>query len=367
MKKNPSSQSGSFNPRIVTGFILSSLGAFLALASWAMSGGDPTTVAASSGGARIYVTTTAQKIAGIGTGGCSLQEAIYSSVLHGSLDGGAHGIGIDATSPDHFISTECVMGTGNGDTIVLPSKAVFQLTKSLDGDAYNYMGPTATPIIFSTMTIEANGATLEWAGKGNSRLFAIGHATVTTPNGTASGTGGVTLRNAYIKGFHVKGGDGAVGGGGGGLGAGGAVYLQGGTLVIETSTFDSNSAVGGNSPNLGGSGGGGGGLGGNGGENVSSPDGGAAGGGGGARGNGGNAKLLAAGSNAGGGGGTVFGGGAGRSTPNNGGSGGFLCGGGGGGFAANGHAGNCAGGGGGGGGSNNSCFGNGDGGTGSYG
>src|SRR5438045_9781355 len=130
MKKNPSSQSGSFNPRIVTGFILSSLGAFLALARWAMSGGDPTTVAASSGGARIYVTTTAQKIAGIGTGGCSLQEAIYSSILHDSLDGGAHRIAIDATDPDSFIITECVLATGTGDTITLPSGAGLQLSSS---------------------------------------------------------------------------------------------------------------------------------------------------------------------------------------------------------------------------------------------
>jgi len=127
----------------------------------------------------------------------------------------ARGIAIDLTDPDHFITTECVMGTGSGDTIILPGGGVFQLTDSLDDpnsaigvDAHNYMGPTATPIIFSTMTIEAAGATLEWVGKGNSRLFAIGQATVATPNGVASGTGGVTIRNAYIKGFHVRGGDG---------------------------------------------------------------------------------------------------------------------------------------------------------------
>ena len=76
-------------------------------------------------GARILVTTTVQKIGGIGTGGCSLQEAIYSSVPHNSLDGGAHGIAIDATDPDHFITPECILGTGNGDTIVLPSGGVF--------------------------------------------------------------------------------------------------------------------------------------------------------------------------------------------------------------------------------------------------
>jgi uncharacterized repeat protein (TIGR01451 family) len=269
MMKSSRSKTGIFNPRIVLAFSLCSVSAFLAIAS--LTGGSRQAIAQTPSGARIYVTTTAQKIGGIGTGGCSLQEAIYSTVLHDSLDGGAHGIAIDATDPDHFIATECVMGTGNGDIIVLPSKAVFQLSKSLDDsssplgvDAHNYMGPTATPIIFSTMTIEANGATLEWVGKGNSRLFAIGTATVKTPNGTASGTGGVTLRNAYIKGFHAKGGDGAPegpnqnsGGGGGGMGAGGAIYVQYGTLVVETSTFDSNSAVGGNGT-YGGNGGGGG-------------------------------------------------------------------------------------------------------------
>src|SRR5260370_24563373 len=113
------------------------------------------------------------------------------------------------------------------------------------------MGPTSTPMIFSKMTIEAAGATLEWMGKGNSRLFAIGQATVKTPNGTASGTGGVTIRNAYIKGFHVHGGNGAVGGGGGGLGAGGAVYARNCTSIGEDTTFDRNTPGGGDRTSLG--------------------------------------------------------------------------------------------------------------------
>src|SRR5207237_4528060 len=124
------------------------------------------TAATTTSGARILVTTTAQKIGEIGTGGCSLQEAIYSSVLHQSIytdaNGIAHGIAIDATDPDHFITTECAVGTGNGDTIVLPSGGMFNLNKYLDGDAHNPYGPTATPIIFSTMTIEGDGATLQW-------------------------------------------------------------------------------------------------------------------------------------------------------------------------------------------------------------
>ncbi len=363
MKKNPRSESGIFNPRIFLAFILTSTGVFLALGSLAVTG-ENTTLAAATSGARIFVTTTTPKIGPIGTGGCSLQEAIYSAILHDSLDGGAHGIAIDATDPDHFITTECVMGTGNGDTIVLPTNGMFQLTSSLDGDAYNYLGPTATPMIFSTMTIEAYGATLQWTGNANSRLFAIGQATVKTPNGTASGTGGVTIRNAYIKGFHVKGGDGgAGGGGGGGLGAGGAIYVQGGTLVVENSTFDTNSAVGGNGDGAG-NGGGGGGLSGNGGES----------GGGGARGNGGTAKVVnGSGFNGGGGGGTVFSGGNATSTSGGSGSGGYLCGGRGGSVQnPDAQGGTCAGGGGGGAGTSqhgSSCVlgTSGDGGSGAYG
>src|SRR5207249_10006541 len=142
----------------------------------------------------LYATATVQDICGVGPGGFSLQEAIYSSVLDDTLDGGCRGDAIGATDQDHFIGTECVKVTGNGETIVLRNGADFQLTNSLDGDAYNYMGPTATPMIFSTMTIEANGASLEWKGKGNSRFLGIGHATVTTPRFIVSGTGAVPVR-----------------------------------------------------------------------------------------------------------------------------------------------------------------------------
>src|SRR4029077_21069958 len=217
---------------------------------------------------------------------------------------GGHGIAIDSTDPDHFIATDCVAGTGNGDTIVLPIGGVFNLNKYLDGDAYNPYGPTATPIIFSTMTIEGDGATLQWTGGStNVRLFAVGPASIrinqSPLNTTVSGTGGLTLRNIYIKGFHLKGGNGG-GGGGGGLGAGGAIYLQYGSLTVENSTFDSNKAAGGNGGGVG-CGSGGGGLAGN-----SGCDGGGGGGagGGGAR-DGGNG-----GPGGGGGGGTVFAGGS---------------------------------------------------------
>src|SRR5438067_8789277 len=175
MIKSSHSKSAIFNPRALLAFSLCSVGVLLAIGSLMVAPWKAAAIVIQPG-ARIYVTTTAQKIGVIGTGGCSLQEAIYSSVLHTSFDGGYHGIAIDATDPDHFITTECVMGTGNGDTIILPSGGVFQLSSSLDGDRYNYMGPTATPMIFSRMTIEAYGATLEWVGQGNARLFAIGQA-----------------------------------------------------------------------------------------------------------------------------------------------------------------------------------------------
>jgi hypothetical protein len=237
----------------------------------------------------------------IGGPGCSLVEAIYSSDLQENL-------AIDTTSPDHFITTDCTAGGGN-DTIVLPAGAVFKMSKFLDGDAYNPYGFTATPIIFSNVTIEGNGATIEWTGSGNVRLFAVGPASIdiTSENRTVSGTGTLTLKNVYIKGFQAKGGDGADGGGGE-LGAGGAIYLQYGKLTVKNCTFDSNGAIGGNG--AAGVSGGGGGMGGNGGGgNI------AGGGGGGARGDGAHAatesscpfdpyECFASG----GGGGIVFGG-----------------------------------------------------------
>src|SRR5437667_28642 len=323
MKKRKNNSSGAWALRITLSVLLVLVSTILLVSSFKAAppptislGGFSATTSTTSG-ARIYVTTTTQKIRGIGTGGCSLQEAIYSSVLHNSLDGGAHGVAIDATDPDHFITTECVMGTGNGDTIVLPTRGVLSLDSYLDGDAHNPYGPTATPIIFSTMTIEGSGATLQWTGGiANVRLFAVGPASITinqSPlNTTVSGTGGLTLRNVYIKGFHVKGGDGGGGGGGGGMGAGGAIYVQNGTLIVENSTFDSNSAVGGNGDMSSTGGGGGGGISGNGGQNPDTPSGGGGGGGGGAKGGGGRSTSRADGSSGGGGGGALGGGSDGR-------------------------------------------------------
>jgi hypothetical protein len=281
-----------------------------------------------------------------------LKEAIYAATLHDTLDG-VHGIAIDYTIPDHFITTGCEIGSGN-DTIILPTGAVpptFQLTMDTSWDAHNPYGPTATPIINSNITIQGYGATLQWTGTGHARAFAVGPATITTPNGVSSGTGSLTLQNVHVTGFYAKGGDGA-GGGGGGLGAGGAIYVQSGELTIENSTFDGNVATGGNGGSDYHVGGGGGGLGGNGGNSPNTYGG---GGGGGARGNGGDSLDTG-----GGGGGTVNNGATSPFFSYSGGPGGYLCGGDGGNQGGNnGDNGTCPGGGGGGSGFESSSGGNG--------
>jgi hypothetical protein len=263
----------------------------------------------------IPVTTSSQKISS--SGGCSLQEAIFSA----NFDSNLAIAGYTGSTPD-VVVTECVPGSGD-DIIVLPTASLLRLSRAVD-DAYNPTGPTATPIISSNITILANGATLEWAGASAFRLFAVASA------------GHLTIRRAYIRGFRAQGGNGGAGGGGG-LGAGGAIFVMGGTLVIEASTFASNAAYGGG----GGVGlsGGGGGIGGNGGLGWNDHVGAvclSGGGGGGARGTGGDGCSVMGG----GGGGTLRNG-------QRGGAGGFDCGASGG--AGGGDA-SCAGGGGGGGG-----------------
>src|SRR6266852_4609175 len=88
----------------------------------------------------IYVTNLQQKIDG--KGGCSLQEAIYSANLRTNQ-------AVDHINPDgsdHLITTQCVAGTGN-DIIVLPIGATFRMAAYVS-DSHNYLGPTATPLIF---------------------------------------------------------------------------------------------------------------------------------------------------------------------------------------------------------------------------
>jgi hypothetical protein len=268
-----------------------------------------TAFGSAANGATIYVTTTDQKISG--TGGCSLQEAIWAANL-----GESKAVHVDVNDNIVHIDTECELeADGQAHyTIVLSAGEVYSMSSIVD-DPFNYMGPTATPIILADIVIEAGGSRIEHAPNSiNFRAFAVGVWSFASGVPIIPGAGSLSLRNAYIKGFAARGGNGADGGGGG-LGAGGAIYVHGGALTVENSTFEDNGAFGGNGSrsreNRGG--GGGGGLSGHGGPSGSNSNfvGGGGGGGGGVRGDGGAGQdncpsgcggLGAAG---GGGGGTV--------------------------------------------------------------
>jgi hypothetical protein len=170
--------------------------------------------------ATINVTTLQQGVINDPTQ-CSLQEAIYASEFKSNT-------AVSQTDPDVTYNTGCTAGTGD-DIILLAPGALYPFHDFWKGDGHNINGPTATPVIFSKIRIEGNGATLQWQGvvgtQVNSRLFAIG---TVNDVGFPSGSGGLILRNVYVKGFLAKGGDGGKDGGGGGLGAGGAIYVHGG-------------------------------------------------------------------------------------------------------------------------------------------
>jgi hypothetical protein len=272
----------------------------------------------------ITVTTTNQGIVG-GDGLCSLQEAIFAANWNTDK-------AIDPSNLNGppITNTGCTAGTGTGatpDVIELPANGVFLLS-ALSQHQFNIAGMSANPDIRSAIIIHGNGSRLERTGVLNIRAFVVNRSIV--PEVTQdpdepdeNPIGDLTIQNLHLKGFIAKGGDGAVGGGGG-LGAGGAIWVRNGTLTIDNSTFENNTATGGNGAASTGTagGGGGGGVGGNGGGSGSN----GGGGGGGARGNGG-----LAGNSGGGGGGTAndgVSGGAGV-----GGNGGFNCGGKGGDFS----------------------------------
>src|SRR5262245_33253319 len=102
--------------------------------------------ARAAGGPVIPVTTSSRKVSS--TGGCSLQEAIYSA----NFDQNVAIAGYSGTTPIEVV-TQCVPGSGD-DIIVLPDRGLFQFSRIFD-DAYNPAGPTATPIITSNITILA--------------------------------------------------------------------------------------------------------------------------------------------------------------------------------------------------------------------
>jgi List-Bact-rpt repeat protein len=225
----------------------------------------------------IYVTNTDDVLA---QGGCSLKDAIWASLLQKSIIG-----------PPGGIPTQCVAGSGN-DVIVLPPNSLFLISSTNGAGEDSYLGWTATPIITSTIVIEAFGSTIQYVSSAPQlpacndtistdcqavfRLFAVGPG------------GNLTIRNANIVGFTNLGGNGGSGGGGGGMGAGGAIYVQGGSLTVDSTTFQNNGATGGTGgdTSIANGGGGGGGIGGAGGfsnECFSDPtEGQQAGGGGGA-------------------------------------------------------------------------------------
>jgi len=232
--------------------------------------------------ATIVVNTTNQEVNS--DADCSLQEAIFAANRDAST-------AVDPANPNGgSITTGCTAGSG-ADTIVLPANGIFLMT-SIVTDPFNPAGPTGTPAITGTITIEGNGSRLERTGAVNLRAFMVDLG------------GSLTLQNVHVKNYAARGGDGGdIAGGGGGMGAGGAIYNRG-VLTVENSTFEGNSATGGNGGGTGDlgfpGGGGGGGVGGNGGNVPVSGTNDGGGGGGGARGSGGGA--IAAG---GGGGGTV--------------------------------------------------------------
>ena len=260
----------------------------LVVAALVTSGGWAAAASPARAADTIVVTTTDQEING--DADCSLQEAIYSANLDDNLAPDP----ATPLDPTPVLETGCVAGSG-ADIIELPPLSVFNFTNSIS-DYANYVGPSVTPIITSEMIIEGRGARLQRSGAGQlTRAFVVGFG------------GDLDLREVHVKNFDISGGNGADGGGGG-MGAGGAIYVDLGDLRVQWSTFEGNSATGGNGSFLNSAdGGGGGGLFGDGGTNG--------GGGGGARGDG------APGS------GNVGGGGGGRVTDGSSGPPGLPCGG----------------------------------------
>ena len=188
-------------------------------------------------GAVIPVTTVKQKISSTVV---SLQEAIYSANYDASV-----AVKFSGTNPVFIPTQQCVAGSGD-DSIVLPEGAVFQLSSIID-DGDNPTGPTATPIIFSTITMFAYGATLRADRHQELRLFAVhpmGHLTIRKAISEVFARRVATAAKAVAAAWEPE----------------SAIYVMSGGLVVEASTFRSNIARGG----TGGSGhsGGGGGIGG---------------------------------------------------------------------------------------------------------
>jgi len=189
----------------------------------------------------IHVTTTVQgDSCGQGpTGGplCSLTEAIYAANTDTNEAVDAYG---------NLYTSSCESGNGN-DAIVLQN-AVYLIADFEHNIQQGRYGPTATPVIFSKITIQGNGATIQRAaGSPNMRAFTVGYDQVDlNPGGTSnvvSGWGNLTRQNVMIQGFTVKGGG---GGGGREMGAGGhdlcpaSSFLESGSPSFHTVGFEAS-------------------------------------------------------------------------------------------------------------------------------
>ncbi len=139
------------------------------MASWRLAGLLALTVSvtAAHGAGTITVTTT---VPGVNDDAeCSLQEAVYAANLDASKAPDPANLG----DPDAYIATGCAAGSGD-DTIVLPAGGVFTMSGPA-ADVLNYVGPTATPMVSSTITIEALGARIQHGGGTVPyRAFAVG-------------------------------------------------------------------------------------------------------------------------------------------------------------------------------------------------
>jgi hypothetical protein len=197
--------------------------------------------------------------------GCSFTDALYSSMYHQAI---AVVSVDDTTGAITTAPTGCVVGQGD-DLIVLPTGDT-PVTITLLGSVIepnNSVGPSATPMITGKVTIQGNGATLNFepclqVTMPCATAF-LAYASQTVHGFVVASTGNLSLQDLHIQGFTTRGGDGEYGGGGG-LGAGGAIYMQGGVVNATNVTFDSNTAIGGNGGSqtfgLTGGGGGGGGM-----------------------------------------------------------------------------------------------------------
>ena len=120
-----------------------------------------------------------------------------------------------------------------GNIIQLQQNEIYQLRQV----ATHWYGPDGLPAVYSNITIQGNGSTIERASGKPFRFFYVSNA-----NYGKLPTGTLTLNNLTLNNGYAKGGDAYKGGAG--LGAGGAIFNQG-TLVLNGDTLENNTEAGG--------------------------------------------------------------------------------------------------------------------------